>query len=102
MVDASLSSQIDADVAGNKVMVYSKSYCPYCVSTKDLLNQKGITFKVIELDQVANGNAIQQALLSKTGQRTVPNIFINGSHLGGNSDLQAAASNGSLDTKLNG
>ena len=100
MVDAGLTAQIDSEISSNKVMVYSKAYCPFCVQAKDLLTSKGIAFKAIELDQVSNGAAIQNALQQKTGQRTVPNIFINGQHLGGCSDLQAANSNGSLDAKL--
>ena len=84
-----LQAQIDSEVSSNNVMVYSKSWCPFCVQTKDLLNSKGIAFTVKELDQEANGDSIQQALQAKTGQRTVPNIFIKGQHLGGNSDLYA-------------
>ena len=91
---------IDADIAANKVMVYSKSYCPFCVQTKDLLKAQGIEYAVKELDQMADGADIQAALQTKTGQRTVPNIFINGDHLGGNSDLQNAHSDGSLAQKL--
>lgn len=47
-----------------------------------------------------NGSAIQQYLLEKTGQRTVPNIFINQKHLGGCDSLVAAKSNGSLKSLL--
>ena len=81
-------------------MIYSKAYCPHCTSTKKLLKGKGIAFKVIELDQIGNGDRIQNALAAKTRQRTVPNIFINGRHLGGNSDLQYANKSGKLDQML--
>ena len=90
MVSAgALMDQINADIRDNKVMVYSKSYCPFAGASKSLLRGKGCAMKVIELDQVSNGQAIQDALKTKTGQSTVPNIFINGEHIGGNSDLQA-------------
>ncbi|KAH0548266.1 hypothetical protein GP486_008031 [Trichoglossum hirsutum] len=73
--------------------VFSKSTCPYCRAAKSLLREKGASFHVVELDQVANviddGPEIQAALAELTGQRTVPNIFINKKHIGGNSDLQA-------------
>lgn len=69
--------------------VFSKSYCPYCNSTKKLLNETGAKFYTIELDQVDDGNDIQAALQEISGQRTVPNIFIGKKHIGGNSDLQA-------------
>jgi glutaredoxin 3 len=73
----------------NAVAVFSKSYCPYCKATKALLSEMGAKFYAIELDQVDDGSAIQDALADISGQRTVPNIFINKEHIGGNSDLQA-------------
>ncbi len=52
--------------------------------------------KIIELDKLENGAEIQSALLDMTGQRTVPNVFIKGKHLGGNDVTQAAAKSGKL------
>jgi len=71
------------------VAVFSKSYCPYCKATKALLSESGAQYYAIELDQVDDGAAIQDALQELTGQRSVPNIFIAQKHIGGNSDLQA-------------
>ena len=96
MVDSSLKSSIEQDIAQNKVMVYSKSYCPFAKATKDLLKSKGIEFKAIELDQVSNGDALHAALKSFSGQNTVPNVYINGKHVGGNSDVQSLNSAGKL------
>ncbi|KAL2043174.1 hypothetical protein N7G274_004234 [Stereocaulon virgatum] len=76
----------------NAVAVFSKSYCPYCKATKALLSEKGAKFYIIELDQVDDGDAIQNALEDMTSQRSVPNIFINHKHIGGNSDLQSQKS----------
>lgn len=76
----------------NAVAVFSKSYCPYCASTKSLLTQLGAKFYLMELDQVDDGEAIQDALQDITRQRTVPNVFINHKHIGGNSDVQAKKS----------
>ncbi|KAL2223017.1 putative glutaredoxin Grx1 [Thermoascus aurantiacus ATCC 26904] len=73
----------------NGVVVFSKSYCPYCNATKKLLSDHGAKYYVMELDQVEDGAAIQDALQEITNQRSVPNIFINRKHIGGNSDLQA-------------
>ena len=50
-----LIAEIDSNVANNKVMVYSKTTCPFCVRTKDLLSQKGAQVRYIELDQLSNG-----------------------------------------------
>ncbi|KAI0532007.1 putative glutaredoxin [Xylaria digitata] len=73
----------------NAVAVFSKSYCPYCKASKNLLDGLGAKYFLIELDQVGDGNAIQDALFEINGQRTVPNIYIGQKHIGGNSDLQA-------------
>ncbi|KIX02018.1 glutaredoxin [Rhinocladiella mackenziei CBS 650.93] len=73
----------------NAVVVFSKSYCPYCRASKSLLNEKHAKYFLMELDEVDDGAAIQDALEEITGQRSVPNIFINHQHIGGNSDLQA-------------
>ncbi|KAL8746022.1 MAG: hypothetical protein Q9190_001918 [Brigantiaea leucoxantha] len=73
----------------NAVVVFSKSYCPYCRASKTLLSEMGAKFNVIEMDQVDDGSDIQDALEEINGQRTVPNIYIAQKHIGGNSDLQA-------------
>lgn len=73
----------------NGVMVFSKSYCPYCRNTKQLLSGYDAKFQVYELDQEQDGSLVQDALQELTGQRTVPNTFINKQHIGGNSDLSA-------------
>ena len=55
------------------------------------------TLKIIDLDRLeTDGPTIQTALADKTGQRTVPNVFIGGTHVGGNSDLQELNENGEL------
>ena len=95
-----LKTQIQEDIAANKVIVYSKTFCPFCDKTKELLNSKGVAYKLHELDQLPNGADIQATLKTLTNQNTVPNIFINGAHIGGNSDLQALNSAGKLDEKL--
>jgi len=73
----------------NGVVIFSKSYCSYCKASQTLLKGMGASYFAIELDQIEDGPAIQEALIDLTNQRTVPNIFINRIHIGGNSDLQA-------------
>ncbi|KAK7892748.1 Glutaredoxin [Exophiala xenobiotica] len=82
----------------NSVVVFSKSYCPYCRASKSLLNEKHAKYFLMELDEVDDGAAIQDALEEITGQRSVPNIFIAQKHIGGNSDLQSKK--GQLDGLL--
>ncbi|RJE26415.1 Glutaredoxin [Aspergillus sclerotialis] len=75
----------------NGVVVFSKSWCPFCKASKDLLAEFGAKFRAVELDQMGSddGADIQSALQEITSQRTVPNIFVGQKHIGGNSDLQA-------------
>ncbi|KAI0376366.1 putative glutaredoxin [Hypomontagnella monticulosa] len=87
MADAKIKAQSIIDE--NAVAVFSKSYCPYCRSSKKLLDSLGAKYKLVELDEVSDGAALQDALEEISGQRTVPNIWIGKKHIGGNSDLQA-------------
>ncbi|EGE80167.1 glutaredoxin 3 [Blastomyces dermatitidis ATCC 18188] len=85
-------SKVEHIIAQNNVVVFSKSYCPYSSATKSLLNELGIPYYALELDEIDDGAAIQDVLAALTHQRTVPNIFIAQKHIGGNSDIQARKS----------
>jgi len=89
MVSAAAKQKVQGIIEENPVAVFSKSYCPYCRASKETLTELGAKFYVLELDQVADGAELQEALKEITGQGTVPNIFIERKHIGGNSDLQA-------------
>ncbi|KAG2219955.1 hypothetical protein INT45_002169 [Circinella minor] len=97
---ANIEQIVEDAIKNNKIAVFSKSYCPYCTRAKRLLQELGQEFFVIELDKEANGAAIQDYLQKKSGQRTVPNIFINEEHIGGCDDLFAAKSSGKLNKLL--
>jgi glutaredoxin len=74
-------------IKAHKVVVFSKSYCPYCDRVKDLLKQLSVQFYALELDNIGQeGALLQAALKTKSGQSTVPNVFINGNHIGGCDD----------------
>ncbi|KAL8457864.1 hypothetical protein ACS0TY_035653 [Phlomoides rotata] len=75
-------------VSSNPVVVFSR--------VKQLLSQLKATHKVIELDEESDGDEIQAALLEWTGQRTVPNVFINGKHIGGSDVVIAKHQQGKL------
>ncbi|KNA14879.1 hypothetical protein SOVF_103320 [Spinacia oleracea] len=83
-------------VSSTPVFVFSKTYCGYCNRVKNLLKQIGAAFEVMELDQEQDGDAIQAALLEWTGQRTVPNVFIGGKHIGGCDAVTAKHQQGQL------
>ena len=98
---AAIAKSIDEQNAANQVVIYSKTYCPYCRATKQLFREAfpNAKVKVVEMDTLEDGVQFQQVLLAKTGQRTVPNVYVNNRHVGGNSDVQQAYANGTL-TKL--
>jgi glutaredoxin 3 len=89
-----------AAIDSNTVMVFSKTYCPYCVKAKAALTGLNLQFNVFELDNMNDGDDIQKALEQMTGQRTVPNVFIKGKHLGGCDKTLAAIADGSLKKML--
>ena len=84
----------------NPVIVYAKSTCPYCLATRKTLEEMGVEFKLVNCDLIENGQDIREELVTLTGQKTVPNIFIGGKHIGGNSDLQDKNKSGVLKTIL--
>lgn len=88
--------RVKALIEANKVMVFSKTYCPYCDKAKKVFNSIGAKYEVLELDQDADGNAIQDALHKMTGQRTVPNVFVGEKSIGGGSETEALQQSGEL------
>ncbi|KAG0054846.1 hypothetical protein BGZ83_010298 [Gryganskiella cystojenkinii] len=92
---------IRQEIASNPVMIFSKSYCPYCLRVKDLFEDMNIKYRTLELDEHDLGDEIQSTLKQISGQSTVPNVFIKGNHLGGSDDAHAAQSSGRLQELLN-
>ncbi|EFY88351.1 glutaredoxin Grx1, putative [Metarhizium acridum CQMa 102] len=97
---AQASTKVQKLIDENAVVVFSKSYCPYCRATKETLKKLGAEFKALELDQITDGAALQDALEDITGQRTVPNVHINQKHIGGNSDVLSLNNSGKLEGLL--
>ena len=100
MVSNADTTKVQELIDNNVVMVFSKSWCPFAAKTKQLLGQANVAYKVLELDQDANGNNLQAALQGISGQRTVPNVYIAKQHVGGNDNVQAAAASGALKQML--
>ncbi|KZT30986.1 glutaredoxin [Neolentinus lepideus HHB14362 ss-1] len=89
---------VETTVSDNTIAIFSKSYCPYCKRAKALITSKfpNVPTKIYELDEMSEGGEIQEYLLEKTGQRTVPNIFINKKHVGGCDAVTSLDSKGKL------
>ncbi|KAG8060284.1 hypothetical protein GUJ93_ZPchr0002g25370 [Zizania palustris] len=83
-------------VDSSAVVVFSKTYCPFCARVKQLLAQLGADYKAVELDVESDGPELQSALASWTGQKSVPNVFIKGKHIGGCDDTMAMHKGGNL------
>lgn len=80
-----------------KVEIYTKDYCPYCRSAKNLFKNKGVAFEEIDLSSEPERF---EALKQQTGLMTVPQIFVNGKLIGGYSDAAALDAKGGLDPLL--
>lgn len=82
-----------------QVVMYSTAVCPYCVMAERLLKSKGVD--EIEKIRVDLDPAVREAMMQKTGRRTVPQIYIGDTHVGGFDDLSALDRAGKLDALLN-
>lgn len=81
-----------------KIVMYSTAVCPYCIRAEQLLQRKGVS--EIEKIRVDLQPELRIAMMEKTGRRTVPQIFINGQHIGGYDDLAALDQAGELNALL--
>jgi len=99
-VSGSPMEVVEQRIKDNKVMVFSKTTCPFCTKIKNLFDSLGFKYEVLELDQLAEGPAIQAALAEKSGQRTVPNVYINGDHIGGCDDTLKLHADNTLMAKI--
>jgi glutaredoxin 3 len=80
-----------------KVVIYLTGWCPYCVRARGLLERKGAQLEEIDVDARPEARA---EMVARSGRRTVPQIFIGETHVGGCDDLYALEAAGGLDTLL--
>ncbi|RUT29459.1 glutaredoxin 3 [Arsenicitalea aurantiaca] len=80
-----------------KIEIYTTPSCPYCHAAKSLLEQKGVTFEEIDV----RDSEMRAAMTQRAhGRRTVPQIFIGETHVGGYDDMAALEREGALDPLL--
>ena len=80
------------------VEIYTQPFCPFCARALNLLTKKGVAFKEIE---APGGSPARAEAGTRSGGRTsVPQIFIDGKHIGGSDDLATLESSGQLDAML--
>lgn len=94
--DSSEAAFVKKTISAHKIVIFSKSYCPYCRKAKSVFKElKQVPF-VVELDERDDGWNIQDALSEIVSRRTVPQVFINGKHIGGSDDTVEAYQSGKL------
>lgn len=81
-----------------KVEIYSTMWCGYCARARALLQRKGVAFEDIDVD--ADSDKRDEMIQRAGGRRTVPQIFIDGRHVGGSDELAALERAGKLDALL--
>jgi glutaredoxin 3 len=81
-----------------QIEIYTQDWCPYCVRAKQVLDKKGASYT--EIDAPGGSPAREEARQRAGGRTSVPQIFINGQHIGGCDDLLALDRSGQLDPLL--
>jgi glutaredoxin 3 len=76
-----------------QIEIYSTQQCPYCVRARALLNEKGLAYREID---VSGDQGLMRHMIRRSGQRTVPQIFIDGEPVGGYQQLSQLAAKGGL------
>jgi glutaredoxin 3 len=84
-------------MASEAVVMYSKSWCPYCERARALLTGKGVAFQEIDIEAQPGQ---REDMIRRSGQYTVPQIFIGQHHVGGSDDLYELDAAGGLDPLL--
>ena len=83
-----------------KVEIYSTLFCPYCARAKRLLDQKGVDYT--DIDVIADTSKRSEMVRRAGGRTSVPQIFVDGVHIGGSDELYALERQGRLDALLKG
>lgn len=80
----------------NNITIYTTDYCPYCHAAKALLRARGLSYTEIDVTKDA---AKREEMIQRSGRRTVPQVFFDDKHIGGNYDLQRYVRN-TLDVEV--
>ena len=100
---SSVKSKIDNLLKEKKVVVISKSYCPYCTKAKQALAEYQILpecIEILEIDNDSDCDEIQNYMKALTGARSVPRVFIGGKCIGGGDETASMHKNGKLGKML--
>lgn len=81
------------------IEIYTTTTCPYCIAAKRLLQSKGVEWSEVKIDEHPER---RPEMMERSGRRTVPQIFIGETHVGGFDDMAALEQTGKLDALLAG
>merc|ERR1712170_253052 len=90
---------VDDLIANNKIMIFAKTDCPYSEKLRNLFNENGGLkgqYKLVEIDLEPKGSILESSMKKETKQKSVPNLFIGGKHIGGFDETNALAESGKL------
>ncbi|XP_060086315.1 glutaredoxin-2, mitochondrial-like [Ylistrum balloti] len=99
-MESAEAKYIQQTVDNNCVVIFSKSYCPYCDEADKIFKRLQVATKKIELDDRKDGDVIQNILGHMTDAYTVPRVFVNGRCIGGASETKALHKKGQLEELL--
>jgi len=80
-----------------EILIYTSTFCPYCVMAKRLLDKKGVRYTELNVDKQSG---LREEMMRKTQRRTVPQIYIGDYHVGGFDDLYTLEQQKKLDALL--
>jgi glutaredoxin 3 len=79
------------------ILIYSSAICPYCVAAKNFLKSKGLDYREVRIDLDASA---RKEMLDRSQRMSVPQIFVNGTHVGGFDDMVALDRAGNFNSLL--
>jgi len=99
MVSDEVKFFVDNVISSKPVVVFSKTYCPYCTKAKTALNHNSVNpakIEILEIEKRPDCSEIQTYLKELTGASSVPRVFIGGKFIGGGDDTERLDRNGEL------
>jgi len=97
---AQVKATVEELIKQDRVVIFSKSTCPYCWDAKKVFDRLKQKYQAIELNQHPQGATIQDVLNDMTGARTVPRVFVDGTCIGGGDDTVRLEKSGELAKML--
>ncbi|XP_054267651.1 uncharacterized protein LOC128989995 isoform X2 [Macrosteles quadrilineatus] len=91
---------VNTKISSDTVVIFSKSYCPYCRMAKEVFDKLKLKYTVIELDERDDGGEVQDVLGEMTGARSVPRVFLKGKFIGGGTEVKDLYGKGELQKMI--